>query len=92
MVNHVGSFFNFNKLIENLMNLDNICTDIMIPGLAFTIEPIVLMNKPQNYFLWKDSFTIIPIPKIPSAQWEHTIIITENGHEVITKRSNENFE
>ena len=64
----------------------------MIPGMAFTIEPIVLMNKPQNYHLWKDNFTLIPIPRTPSAQWEHTMIITETGHEVITKRANENLE
>ena len=69
--------------------LVNNSRDIIIPGMAFTIEPIVLMTTPHNYNLWKDNFTLIPIPRIPSAQWEHTLIITENGHEVITKRSNE---
>lgn len=57
--------------------------------MAFTIEPIVLLSPPQKYHMWKDNFTLIPIPRIPSAQWEHTLIITETGHEVITKRSNE---
>lgn len=61
----------------------------MIPGMAFTIEPIVLMSSPSKYMMWKDNFTLIPIPRIPSAQWEHTLIMTENGHEVITKRFNE---
>lgn len=61
----------------------------MKPGNAFTIEPIVLMNREKNYSVWKDNFTVIPAKRSPSAQWEHTIIITEQSCDVITKRSNE---
>ncbi len=53
----------------------------------FTIEPIILMNRGQ-YFMWKDNFTTLS-PDNPSAQWEHTILITESGHEIITKRDDE---
>jgi methionyl aminopeptidase len=59
----------------------------MEPGNMFTIEPIILMNRGQ-YFMWKDNFTTLS-PDNPSAQWEHTILITESGHEIITKREDE---
>ena len=59
-------------------------------GNMFTIEPIFLMRHGE-YFMWNDNFTTVSLDN-PSAQWEHTILITENGHEVITKRENENIE
>lgn len=40
--------------------------------------------------MWGDNFTVIS-PDNPSAQWEHTILITETGCEVITKRDDENI-
>ena len=56
--------------------------------MAFTIEPIIMMNKYRNLYLWEDKWTVV-CPENPSAQWEHTILITENGHEILTLRDNE---
>jgi len=59
----------------------------MQPGMVFTIEPIFTM-KEGRYHLWSDGMTVVS-PYNPSAQWEHTILITETGHEVITLREGE---
>ncbi len=61
----------------------------MEEGHAFTIEPIVLMHYEKNFELWKDNFTVIPKNRTPSSQWEHTLIITEKGCDIITKREGE---
>ncbi len=47
----------------------------MEPGNVFTIEPIFTMNHGE-YHQWKDGWTIVSNNN-PSAQWEHTILITE---------------
>ena len=48
----------------------------MLPGMAFTIEPILMMNDNYRYVMWKDGWTI-STPGVPSCQWEHIILITE---------------
>ena len=60
----------------------------MLPGMAFTIEPIVMMSDNYRYIMWKDNWTI-STPGVPSAQWEHIILITEDGHEILTLREGE---
>jgi methionyl aminopeptidase len=60
----------------------------MVPGMAFTIEPIILMYPYEELFMLEDNWSIFS-ENNPSAQWEHTVLITENGHEVLTNRDNE---
>ncbi|CAD8155048.1 unnamed protein product [Paramecium octaurelia] len=60
---------------------------VMVPGNVFTIEPVLLMRHDQ-YSMWKDNFTVVS-PDNPSAQWEHMVLITEKGYEVLTKREDE---
>jgi len=61
---------------------------VMVPGLAITIEPIILMYPYDEIYMLDDNWTIY-CENNPSAQWEHTILITETGHEILTKRENE---
>ncbi len=60
----------------------------MRPGMAFTIEPILMMSDNYRYVMWKDNWTI-SAPGVPSAQWEHIILITEEGREILTLREGE---
>jgi len=60
----------------------------MLPGMIFTIEPIVMMKEEINYKLWSDGWTLQD-PGNPSCQWEHMILITETGHEILTLREGE---
>ncbi len=60
------------------------------PGMIFTIEPMINVGK-RNVKLLKDGWTVVTKDHSLSAQWEHTILVTETGHEVLTKRQEESF-
>lgn len=62
----------------------------MKPGMAFTIEPIVMLREPSEYKLWSDGWTI-QAPGVPSACWEHVVLIKEEepGYEILTLREGE---
>jgi len=53
------------------------------PGMAFTIEPMVNTGK-RHVRLLPDGWTVVTKDHSLSAQWEHTILITDTGHEVLT--------
>lgn len=53
------------------------------PGMTFTIEPMINLGK-RHCKLLKDGWTVITKDKKPSAQFEHTILITESGYEILT--------
>lgn len=61
------------------------------PGMIFTIEPMINAGK-RHVKLMPDNWTVITKDRALSAQWEHTILVTEdgNGHEVLTARKEEN--
>ena len=52
-------------------------------GMTFTIEPMVNLGK-RHVKLLPDQWTVITKDRSLSAQWEHTILVTDNGHEVLT--------
>ena len=53
------------------------------PGMTFTIEPMVNAGR-RNVKLLPDGWTVITKDHSLSAQWEHTVLVTEDGHEVLT--------
>jgi len=54
------------------------------PGMIFTIEPMI--NAGKRYVkLLNDNWTVVTKDHSPSAQWEHTILVTKDGHEVLTQ-------
>jgi methionyl aminopeptidase len=53
------------------------------PGMIFTVEPMINAGKPAIREL-ADGWTIVTKDHSLSAQWEHTILVTEAGHEVLT--------
>lgn len=54
------------------------------PGMIFTIEPMINAGK-RHVKLLSDNWTVVTKDHSPSAQWEHTILVTESGHEVLTQ-------
>ena len=56
---------------------------ILEPGMTFTIEPMINAGKRQVKLL-PDGWTVITKDRSLSAQWEHTILVTDTGHEVLT--------
>ena len=60
----------------------------LIPGMTFTIEPMVNAGKRQVKLL-KDGWTVVTRDRALSAQWEHTMLVTDSGVEVLTQRDGE---
>lgn len=60
------------------------------PGMIFTIEPMINAGK-KDIKLLPDGWTVVTKDHSLSAQWEHTVLVTENGFEVLTQRTEENF-
>ncbi len=61
---------------------------ILEEGMTFTIEPMVNAGKRQVKLLG-DVWTVVTKDHSVSAQWEHTILVTADGHEVLTRRKDE---
>ncbi|MBT7543580.1 MAG: type I methionyl aminopeptidase [Gammaproteobacteria bacterium] len=59
-------------------------------GMTFTIEPMINFGK-KDIKLLPDKWTVVTKDHSLSAQWEHTILVTKTGYEVLTKRPEENL-
>ncbi len=57
-------------------------------GMCFTIEPMINAGKAPIRLL-PDQWTVVTKDRKLSAQWEHTLLVTEGGHEVLTLRDEE---
>lgn len=57
---------------------------LLVPGMIFTIEPMVNMGTADVYEDKEDGWTIYTEDHMPSAQWEYTILVTETGAEVLS--------
>ena len=66
----------------------NKAVGIMNPGHVFTIEPMINEGKWQDN-LWPDDWTATTVDGKRSAQFEHTLLVTDTGVEVLTKRLSE---
>jgi methionyl aminopeptidase len=61
---------------------------VIEPGMCFTIEPMV--NAGKRYIkLLPDGWTVVTKDRSLSAQWEHTVLVTADGHEILTLRHEE---
>ena len=56
---------------------------IMKPGMIFTVEPMLNAGRRQISEL-SDGWTVVTADRSLSAQWEHTVLVTETGYEVLT--------
>lgn len=61
---------------------------VLEPGMIFTIEPMINQGK-AKIKTKKDGWTVVTKDKKLSAQWEHTILVTTTGFEVLTLREEE---
>lgn len=57
---------------------------LLVPGMVFTIEPMINMGKWQVYVDGRDGWTVYTQDGQPSAQWEHTFVMTDTGVEILT--------
>ena len=57
------------------------------PGMTFTIEPMINAGK-RHVKMLPDGWTVVTKDHSLSAQWEHTILVTPTGNEILTRRAN----
>lgn len=57
---------------------------LLVPGMVFTIEPMINEGGFQVFVDDEDGWTVVTEDELPSAQWEHTFVMTETGLEILT--------
>lgn len=57
---------------------------LLVPGMVFTIEPMINMGTWRVFIDEEDGWTVVTEDELPSAQWEHTFLVTEEDLEVLT--------
>ena len=62
---------------------------ILEQGMTFTIEPMINLGGYEVITSKLDGWTVTTKDRSLSAQWEHTILVTENGYEILTLRKEE---
>jgi methionyl aminopeptidase len=65
--------------------------DVLKAGMCLTIEPMVNAGK-RHCKLLKDDWTVVTKDRSLSAQWEHTLLVTDNGVEILTLRNDESID
>jgi methionyl aminopeptidase len=62
--------------------------EVLEAGMILTIEPMINLGK-RHMKVLADGWTAVTKDRSLSAQWEHTILVTQNGHEILTLRQEE---
>ena len=57
---------------------------LLVPGMIFTIEPMINMGTYEIFIDADNDWTVLTEDGLPSAQWENTVLITDNGCEILT--------
>ena len=55
----------------------------MESGMTFTIEPMLTLGS-IDYEIWSDGWTVVTKDRSLTAQFEHTLVVTESGAEILT--------
>jgi methionyl aminopeptidase len=82
----IGSLFHCSPNVPHYAN--NKAVGIMKPGHIFTIEPMINVGSWKDK-TWPDDWTAVTVDGKRSAQFEHTILVTDTGYELLTARENE---
>ena len=72
-----GTFYTYFKTKED--------TVLIVPGMVFTIEPMLNQGTRHVHLNYNDDWTVYTDDGKLSAQWEHTLLVTEDGVEIISK-------
>jgi len=62
---------------------DQRATTIIEPGMTFTIEPMITVGAWQHQ-MWDDGWTAVTVDRRRTAQFEHTLLVTDDGVEILT--------
>lgn len=82
----IGSLFHTSPNVPHYAK--NKAKGVMQPGHVFTIEPMINLGNPGDK-TWDDNWTAVTTDGKRSSQFEHTLLVTETGYEILTARENE---
>jgi len=74
----------FHSDIQILHYYDSRASTIMRPGMTFTIEPMIALGTWQHRMVFDDDWTAVTADGKRTAQFEHTILVTDDGFDVLT--------
>jgi methionyl aminopeptidase len=77
----IGDIFHTNLQVPHYY--DPRMRTVMEPGMTFTIEPMITEGSWEDR-LWDDGWTVVTADLRRSAQFEHTLLVTEKGAEILT--------
>src|SRR5690348_15290334 len=77
----IGTSFHSGLFIPHYDNPS--LTTEMEPGMTFTIEPMITLGT-HTYDMWADGWTVVTKDRRWTAQFEHTVVITDDGAEILT--------
>jgi len=77
----IGTTFHSGLIVPHYDNPD--ADTVIEPGMTFTIEPMLTLGT-VNYDIWPDGWTAVTKDRKRTAQFEHTILVTEDGAEILT--------
>ena len=76
----VGRVFHSNPAIVHCRNRE---PGVLVEGQTFTIEPMLTLGSPRSK-MWRDGWTVVTADASLAAQYEHTLLVTAGGVEVLT--------
>jgi methionyl aminopeptidase len=77
----IGTTFHSGLIVPHFDDPD--VTELMEPGMTFTIEPMLTLGS-IDYEVWKDGWTAVTRDRKRTAQFEHTLLVTDDGYEILT--------
>jgi methionyl aminopeptidase len=77
----IGTTFHSGLIVPHFDDPD--VTVIMEPGMTFTIEPMLTLGT-IDYDIWPDGWTVVTKDRKRTAQFEHTVLVTADGYEILT--------
>ena len=78
----VGRSFHSGLIIPHYDSAPEYAT-VIEPGMVFTIEPMLTLGT-HDWVTWDDGWTVLTADNSRTAQFEHTILVTETGTEILT--------
>ena len=77
----IGTAFHSGLIVPHY---DDPAADLTLEtGMTFTIEPMLTLGT-INYEIWNDGWTVVTQDRLRTAQFEHTILVTDTGSEILT--------
>ena len=78
----IGTAFHSGLIVPHYDAAPNYAT-VIEPGMTFTVEPMLTLGD-DNSHVWDDDWTVVTKDRKRSAQFEHTLLITDTGAEILT--------